>query len=76
MWGKIVENEYSTFILWCCLPFVHVVFQDVFCVLLLVVLFVLLLAALCVLLSSHVYLLYCVGIALFTLNAVLLSRNQ
>jgi len=33
---------YSTFLPGCCLPFVHVVFQDILCVLLLVVLCVLL----------------------------------
>ena len=31
---------------------------------------------LCVLLSSYVYLLYCVCIAVFTLDAVLLARSQ
>ena len=31
---------------------------------------------LCVLLSSYVYLLYCVCIAVFTLDAGLLARNQ
>ena len=31
---------------------------------------------LCVLLSSHVYLLYCVCIAVFTLDAGLLARSQ
>jgi len=31
---------------------------------------------LCVLLSSYVYLLYCVGIAVFTLDAGLLARSQ
>jgi len=50
VWGKVLEIMYSTFLPWCCLPFVHVVFYDVLCVLLLVVL--------CVLLSSYVYLLY------------------
>ena len=31
---------------------------------------------LCVLSSSYVYLLYCVGIAVFTLDAGLLARSQ
>ena len=44
---------YSTFLPWCCLPFVYVVFSVV----------------LCVLLSSYMYLLYCVCIAVFTLDA-------
>jgi len=66
VWEKILETIHSTF--WCCLPFVHVVFEDVLCVLLLVVL--------CVLLSSYVYLLYYVCIAVFTLDAGLLARSQ
>jgi len=46
------------------------------CVLLLVVLCVLLLVVLCVLLSSYVYLLYYVCVAVFTLDAGLLARSQ
>ena len=37
MWGNILETVYSTFLPWGCLPFVHVVFEGVLCVLLLVV---------------------------------------
>ena len=48
----------------------------VLCVLLLVVLCVFLLVVLCVFLSSYVYLLYCVCIAVFTLDAGLLARSQ
>jgi len=65
---KILETIYSTFLPWCCLPFVHVVFLDVLCVLLLVVL--------CVLLPSNVYLLYYVCIIVFTLDTELLVRSQ
>jgi len=42
VYEKILETIYSTFLPWCCLPFVHAVFWDVLCVLLLVVLCVLL----------------------------------
>ena len=48
----------------------------VLCALLLVVLCVLLLVVLCVLLLSYVHLLYCVCIAVFTLDAELLARSQ
>jgi len=76
--GKNTRNyiQYSTFLPWCCLPFVHVVFQVVLCVLLLVVLCVLLLVVLCVLLLSYVYLLYYMCIAVFTLDAGLVARSQ
>jgi len=63
-----------------CLVFIVVV---VLCVLLLVVLCILLLVVLCivvvvlcVLLSSYMYLLYYVCIAVFTLDARLLARSQ
>jgi len=46
------------------------------CVLLLVVLCVLLLVVLCVFLSSYVYLLYYVCIAVFTLDVVLPARSH
>jgi len=69
VWGKkILETIYSTFIPWCFLPFVHVVFYVVLCVLLLVVL--------CVLLSYYVYMLYYVCIGVFTFDAGLLARSQ
>jgi hypothetical protein len=60
VWEKILETIYSTFLPWCCLPLAYVVFEDV----------------LCVLLSSYVYLLYYVCIAVFTLDARLLARSQ
>jgi len=59
----------------CCLPFVHVVFQDVLHVLLLVVVCTFV-VVLCVLLSPYVYLLCYVCIAVFTLAAGLLARSQ
>ena len=72
-------------IAWVFLPFVHVVFQIVSCVLLLVLSFLLcncrwfivciVVVVLCVLLS-YMYLLYCVGIAFFTLDAGLLARSH
>ena len=63
-------------------PFVHVVFYVFLCVLLLVVfvyyccLVCIVVVVLCVLLSSYVYLLYYVCIAVFTLDAGLLARSQ
>jgi len=83
VWEKILETVYSTFLPWCCLPF-QLVFWNVSCVLLLVVSCVLLLVVLCVLLlvvscvllSSYVYLLYYVCIAVFTLDAGLLNRSH
>jgi len=60
VWEKILETVYSTFLAWGWLPFVHVVFYDV----------------LCVLLSSYVCLLYYVCTAAFTLDAGLLARSQ
>ena len=77
VWGesviKLCEGKNTTiyvqyFLALGCLPFLHVVFKDVLCVLLWVVL--------CVLLSSYVYLLYYVCIAVFTLDAGLLARSQ
>jgi len=68
VWEKILETLYRNFLPWCCLTFLHVVFYDVLCLLLLVVL--------CVLLLSYVYLLYYVCIAVFTLDAGLLARSQ
>ena len=66
---KQTESFPSSILPWFCLPFVHVVFQDV--------LYVLLLVLLCVLLRlSCVYLLYCVCIVVFTLDAGLLARSQ
>jgi len=66
VWGKILETVYSIFLPWGCLPFVHVVLQDIVCVVVVV---------LCVL-SSYVCLLYYVHIAVFTLDAGLLARSQ
>ena len=57
------------------LVFLCVLFLVVLCVLLLVVLCVFL-VVLCVLLSFYVYLLYCVYIAVFALDAGLLARSQ
>jgi len=54
----------------------YVLLLVVLCVLLLVVLCVLLLVVLCVLLSSFVYFLHYVSIAVFTLHAGLLARSQ
>jgi len=70
---------------WVFLPFVHV-FLFVSCVLLLVLSCLvcnccwlavcIVVVVLCVLLSSHMYLLYCVCIGVFTLDAGLLARSQ
>jgi len=79
--GKILVTTHSTFLPRYCLPFVHVEFYDVLCVLLLVVLCVLLLVVLCVLLlvvlrvlllsyvccTIYIYLYY-ICIAVFTLD--------
>jgi len=62
--GRIYEREFSSM---SCVYFKM-------CVLLLVVFIVL--VPLCVLLSSYVYLLYYVCIAVFTLDAGLLARSQ
>jgi hypothetical protein len=61
MVGKTLETIYSTFFTWCCFPYVHFL-QTVF--------------VLRVLLSSFVYLLYYVCIAVLTLDAGLLARSQ
>ena len=58
MWGKILQTVYSTFLPWCCLPFVQVVL----CVLLLVLL--------CVLLWLCVYCCICVCIVVVVLCIV------
>ena len=74
--GRNTRNCIQYFLPWCCLPFVHVVFLRclvcivVSCLVCTVVVF------LCVLLSSYVYLLYYVCIAVFTLDAGLLARSQ
>jgi len=76
VWGKILETVHDTFLLWCCLPLctccilrclVCVVAGCLVCIVVLV---------LCVLLSSYVYLLYYVCIAVFNLDSGLLARSQ
>ena len=67
MWEKILGTTYSTFLPWCCLPFQHVILRGFVCIVVVV---------LCVLLSSYVYLLYYVCIAVFTLNTGPLARSQ
>ena len=60
---------------YCCSCLVCIVVSCLVCIVV-VVLCVLLLVVLCVLLSSYVYLLYYVCIAVFTLDAGLLARSQ
>ena len=77
-------TQYS--LTWVFLPSVHVVFSFVSHVLLLVLSCLvynccwlavcIVVVVLCVLLSSYVYLLYCVCIAVFTVDAGLLARSQ
>ena len=72
MWEKILETVYTSvlFIFYtCCILrcFVCIVVSFLVCIVVVV---------LCVLLSSYVYLLYYVCIAVFTLDAVLLVRSQ
>jgi len=60
---------------YCCSCLVCIVVSCLVCIVV-VVFFVLLLVVLCVLLSSYVYLLYYVCIAVVTLDAALLARSQ
>ena len=91
MWEKMLETMYSSFLPWCCLPFYMLYFKmscvyccylsGVYCCSCLVCIVVICLVCivvvvLCVLLSSYVYLLYYMCIAVFTLDAGLLARSQ
>ena len=60
----------------CCLPLVRAIFQVVLCELLFSCLVCIAVFVLCVLLSSYVYLLFYVCIAVSTLDAGLLARSQ
>jgi len=83
---KLRSRQTIVVIAWVFLPFVHVVkFQFVSCVLLLVLscllcnccwLTVCIVIVVLRVLSSYVYLLYCVCIAVFTLDAGLMARSQ
>jgi len=75
----ITRNSTQYSLDWVFVPFVRAVkFKFVSCVLLLVLscLVCIVVVFLCVLLSSYVYLLYYVCIAVFTLDAGLLDRSQ
>jgi hypothetical protein len=76
VWGKkVLETIHGTFLTWCCLTFctccilrclVCIVVSCFVCVVVVV---------LCALLSSYVYLLYYMCIAVFTLDAGLLAGS-
>jgi len=60
VWEKILETIYSIFLPWNCLPFVHVVFEDVLCALLLFVLCVFLYCLVCIVVILCVFVVLCV----------------
>ena len=81
MVGKTLENIYSTFFTWCCLPYVHFCELYLFCVycchlMCICCIFMCICGTLCVFVVPYVYLLYYVCIAVLTLDAALLARSQ
>ena len=72
---NILETVYSTFLPWCCFHLFMLYFK-MSCVYFCYLSCVYCCSCLCVLLSSYVYLLHYVCIAVFTLDAGLLARSQ